>query len=164
MVVRGDIRRVVVRAEGGVEWTAAFADLDPAGFPMLWALTPYGDAVFNQRQVPRQPTHQNTSGPGQDGDDDANTKPEPATTDDTATPNQLPLQYGFRSRPGAAPTGAAPAALCHEYDPRWQCDPDAYGVSPQWSSAGVLRRQAGTIGQRTHDKGRRGGSRLDVTE
>ena len=52
MVVRGDLGNVVARAEGGVEWTAAFADLGPAGFPMLWALTPYGDAVFNQRQVP----------------------------------------------------------------------------------------------------------------
>jgi hypothetical protein len=52
MAVRGDNRNVVVSAEAGVEWTAGFADLDPAEFPMLWALTPYGDAVFNQRQVP----------------------------------------------------------------------------------------------------------------
>ena len=42
----------MARAEDGVEWTAAFADLDPADFPMLWALDPYGDAVFNHRQVP----------------------------------------------------------------------------------------------------------------
>ncbi|MFB7678293.1 hypothetical protein ACFC26_43560 [Kitasatospora purpeofusca] len=52
MAVRGDSGNVVARAEAGVEWTAGFGDLDPAEFPMLWALTPYGDAVFNQRQVP----------------------------------------------------------------------------------------------------------------
>ncbi len=52
LVVRGDSGRVVDRAQAGVEWTDAFAELDPAVFPMLWALTPYGDAVFNQRQVP----------------------------------------------------------------------------------------------------------------
>ncbi|MEU9138917.1 hypothetical protein AB0D33_23660 [Streptomyces sp. NPDC048404] len=47
-----------------MEWTAGFADLNPTAFPMLWALTPYGDAVFNQRQMPllpaeldRLPTH-----------------------------------------------------------------------------------------------------------
>ncbi|MFI9569223.1 hypothetical protein [Streptomyces rishiriensis] len=51
MVVRGDSGDVVARAEGGVKWTAAFADLNPVQFPMVWALTPYGDAVFNQRQV-----------------------------------------------------------------------------------------------------------------
>lgn len=42
----------MARARAGVEWTAAFATLDPKEFPMLWALTPYGDAVFNQRQMP----------------------------------------------------------------------------------------------------------------
>ncbi|MFF3107904.1 hypothetical protein ACFVSN_01860 [Kitasatospora sp. NPDC057904] len=52
MAVLGDSRKAVARAAGGVEWTPAFAELDPAEFPMLWALTPYGDAVFNQRQVP----------------------------------------------------------------------------------------------------------------
>jgi hypothetical protein len=52
MVVRGDSGGIVARAGTGLEWTAAFAELDPAEFPMLWALTPYGDAVFNQRQVP----------------------------------------------------------------------------------------------------------------
>ncbi|TWF90588.1 hypothetical protein FHX80_133 [Streptomyces brevispora] len=52
MSVRGDRGNVVARAQGGVEWTAAFADLDPGEFPMLWALDPYGDAVFNHRQVP----------------------------------------------------------------------------------------------------------------
>ncbi|AKJ15603.1 hypothetical protein ABB07_37735 [Streptomyces incarnatus] len=52
MAVRGDSGNVVASAKAGVKWTAGFADLDSAEFPMLWALTPYGDAVFNQRQVP----------------------------------------------------------------------------------------------------------------
>ncbi|MGW3450497.1 hypothetical protein [Streptomyces sp. NPDC001076] len=52
MAVRGDSGNLVASARAGVDWTAGFADLDPAEFPMLWALTPYGDAVFNQRQVP----------------------------------------------------------------------------------------------------------------
>lgn len=52
MEVCGDDGRVVARAAKGLEWTAAFAELDPAEFPMLWALTPYGDAVFNERQAP----------------------------------------------------------------------------------------------------------------
>ncbi|MEU6974057.1 hypothetical protein AB0A71_41350 [Kitasatospora aureofaciens] len=52
MQVRGDSRDVVAGAKAGVQWTSAFADLDPALFPMLSALTPYGDAVFNRRQVP----------------------------------------------------------------------------------------------------------------
>jgi hypothetical protein len=52
MQVRDDSGTVVARADGGVQWTAAFADLDLGGFPMLQALVPYGDAVFNHRQVP----------------------------------------------------------------------------------------------------------------
>ncbi|WP_232246717.1 hypothetical protein [Kitasatospora mediocidica] len=52
MAVRGDSGNVVARAKAGVDWMVGFADLDMAQFPMLWALTPYGDAVFNQRQVP----------------------------------------------------------------------------------------------------------------
>ncbi|WP_206337083.1 MULTISPECIES: hypothetical protein [Streptomyces] len=52
LAVRGDSGDIVARAKAGVEWTAAIADLDAAGFPMLCALTPYGDAVFNQRQMP----------------------------------------------------------------------------------------------------------------
>ncbi|MFB6632157.1 hypothetical protein ACFCWY_19885 [Streptomyces sp. NPDC056362] len=50
--VRGDNGDVVVRARAGIKWTDAFAGLDSVRFPMLWALNPYGDAVFNQRQVP----------------------------------------------------------------------------------------------------------------
>ncbi|WP_199826674.1 hypothetical protein [Streptomyces sp. WM4235] len=52
LAVRGDLGDVVARAEAGVEWTNAFAGLAPSEFPMLFALTPYGDAVFNQRQMP----------------------------------------------------------------------------------------------------------------
>jgi hypothetical protein len=52
MAVRDDSGNVVASAEAGVEWTTGFAELDSAEFPMLWALMPYGDAVFNQRQVP----------------------------------------------------------------------------------------------------------------
>ncbi|MER7929732.1 hypothetical protein ABTY96_42495 [Streptomyces sp. NPDC096057] len=52
MQVRGEHGDVVVRARAGVQWTSAFADLGSELFPMLWALIPYGDAVFNERQVP----------------------------------------------------------------------------------------------------------------
>ncbi|WP_241671988.1 hypothetical protein [Streptomyces sp. IB2014 016-6] len=51
MQVRGDSGDVIARAEGGVKWTSAFGDLNPGLFPMLWGLIPYGDAVFNHRQV-----------------------------------------------------------------------------------------------------------------
>ncbi|MFJ9774402.1 hypothetical protein ACIRVF_24730 [Kitasatospora sp. NPDC101157] len=50
--VRDDGGGVVARAGAGVQWTAAFAELDPTLFPMLFALTPCGDAVFNRRQLP----------------------------------------------------------------------------------------------------------------
>ncbi|MEU1171773.1 hypothetical protein [Streptomyces microflavus] len=50
MQVRGDSGEVIARA-GGVKWTSAFGDLDSGRFPMLWGLIPYGDAVFNHRQV-----------------------------------------------------------------------------------------------------------------
>ncbi|MER5978565.1 hypothetical protein ABT142_18915 [Streptomyces sp. NPDC001857] len=52
LVVRGDSGEAVARAEAGVEWTVGFPDLSATEFPMLWALTPYGHAVFNQRQIP----------------------------------------------------------------------------------------------------------------
>ena len=52
MQVRGDLGKLVVRARVGLEWTDLFPALDPVNFPMLWALSPYGDAVFNERQVP----------------------------------------------------------------------------------------------------------------
>ncbi len=52
MAVRGVSGNVVARAKAGVEWTADFANLDSASFPMLSALIPYGDAMFNERQIP----------------------------------------------------------------------------------------------------------------
>jgi hypothetical protein len=52
MAVRGDSGSVVARAKAGVEWTDHFANLDSASFPMLSALIPYGNAMFNQRQIP----------------------------------------------------------------------------------------------------------------
>lgn len=50
MQVRGDSADVIA-SEGGFEWTSAFGDLNPGLFPRLWGLIPYGDAVFNHRQV-----------------------------------------------------------------------------------------------------------------
>ncbi|GAA3863865.1 hypothetical protein ACFVIL_00600 [Streptomyces sp. NPDC127159] len=52
MQVRGDQGDLVASTRAGVEWTDALAELDPAAFPMLTALIPYGDAMFNHRQVP----------------------------------------------------------------------------------------------------------------
>jgi hypothetical protein len=52
MQVRGDLGKPIARAQVGLEWADLFPALDPLNFPMLWALTPYGDAVFNERQVP----------------------------------------------------------------------------------------------------------------
>ncbi|MCX4678955.1 hypothetical protein OG413_27205 [Streptomyces sp. NBC_01433] len=52
MQVRGDSGDVIARAEGGLRWTSAFGDLNLGLFPMLWGPIPYGDAVFNHRQVP----------------------------------------------------------------------------------------------------------------
>jgi hypothetical protein len=43
---------VVARAGCGLPWETALGGLDQAAFPMLGALDPYGDAVFNHRQIP----------------------------------------------------------------------------------------------------------------
>ena len=43
---------VVARAAYGLPWETALGGLDQAAFPMLGALDPYGDAVFNHRQIP----------------------------------------------------------------------------------------------------------------
>jgi hypothetical protein len=51
MEVRGEQGKLVAR-RGGLEWTDLFPALDPVNFPMLWGLSPYGDALFNERQVP----------------------------------------------------------------------------------------------------------------
>ncbi len=43
---------VVARAGCGLPWETTLGGLDQAAFPMLGALDPYGDAVFNDRQIP----------------------------------------------------------------------------------------------------------------
>jgi hypothetical protein len=43
---------VVARAACGLPWETALGGLDQAEFPMLAALDPYGDAVFNHQQIP----------------------------------------------------------------------------------------------------------------
>ena len=53
MQVRREVSgEVVARAAYGLSWATVLGDLDQAAFPMLGALDPYGDAVFNHRQVP----------------------------------------------------------------------------------------------------------------
>ena len=42
----------VERAACGLPWETALVGLDRAEFPLLGALDPYGDAVFNRQQVP----------------------------------------------------------------------------------------------------------------
>jgi hypothetical protein len=44
--------QVAARAACGLSWETALGDLDQAAFPLLGALDPYGDAVFNRRQIP----------------------------------------------------------------------------------------------------------------
>jgi hypothetical protein len=44
--------QVVARAACGLAWETMLGDLDQAAFPLLGALDPYGDAVFNGRQIP----------------------------------------------------------------------------------------------------------------
>lgn len=43
---------VVARSASGLPWETALDGLDQAAFPMLGALDPYEDAVFNRRQIP----------------------------------------------------------------------------------------------------------------
>ena len=43
---------VVARAACGLPWEKALRNLEPAAFPLLGAVVPYGDAVFNHRQIP----------------------------------------------------------------------------------------------------------------
>ena len=43
---------VVARAACGLAWETVVGDLDQAAFPLLCVLDPYGDAVFNGRQIP----------------------------------------------------------------------------------------------------------------
>jgi hypothetical protein len=44
--------KVVARAACGLPSETALGSLDQAAFPTLGALDPYGDAVFNHRQIP----------------------------------------------------------------------------------------------------------------
>lgn len=44
--------KTVARARCGLPWEITLAGLDQAAFPLLGALDPYGDAVFDQRQIP----------------------------------------------------------------------------------------------------------------
>ncbi|APU38437.1 hypothetical protein [Streptomyces sp. TN58] len=49
--VRGESGTIEARAKHGVLWGPELAGLDQAVFPMLGHLLPYGDTVFNHRQV-----------------------------------------------------------------------------------------------------------------
>lgn len=56
-VIQIQVRRevcgqVVARAACGLAWETTLGDLDQAASPLLGALNPYGDAVFNRRQIP----------------------------------------------------------------------------------------------------------------
>lgn len=53
MQVRHELSgEVVARAACGLAWHTTLGDLDQSAFPLLGALDPYGDAVFNRRQIP----------------------------------------------------------------------------------------------------------------
>ncbi|WP_164990865.1 hypothetical protein [Streptomyces sp. GZWMJZ-114] len=43
---------VLARAGCGLSWETTLGDLDRTAFPLLGALDPHGDAVFNHRQIP----------------------------------------------------------------------------------------------------------------
>ncbi|MFC0540169.1 hypothetical protein [Kutzneria chonburiensis] len=42
---------VVARAAAGIAWDTTLGDLDRATFPLVGALIPYGDTVFNHLQA-----------------------------------------------------------------------------------------------------------------
>ncbi|MFF4693924.1 hypothetical protein [Streptomyces sp. NPDC001307] len=52
MQVRSERGDVLARASCGLPWFEMLASVDRAEFPMLGGLDPYGDAIFNGRQVP----------------------------------------------------------------------------------------------------------------
>lgn len=53
MQVRRELNgQVVARASCSIAWEKMLSDLDRAAFPLLGGLDPYGDAVFNGRQIP----------------------------------------------------------------------------------------------------------------
>jgi hypothetical protein len=41
----------MARSEHGLPWSSALASLDQAEFPMFGHLIPYGDTIFNHRQI-----------------------------------------------------------------------------------------------------------------
>ncbi|MET8695439.1 hypothetical protein ACFTT0_05955 [Streptomyces bauhiniae] len=49
--VRGEDGSIKARARHGLAWGPELAGLDQSSFPMLGHLLPYGDTVFNSRQV-----------------------------------------------------------------------------------------------------------------
>ncbi|WP_026411607.1 hypothetical protein [Actinomadura oligospora] len=49
--VRGDRPDVLASSEHGLPWCDVLADLDRAQFPMFGHLIPYGDTIFNHRQI-----------------------------------------------------------------------------------------------------------------
>ena len=51
MQVRQELRGPVV-ARAACAWETVLGDRDQAAFPLLCALDPYGDAVFNRGQIP----------------------------------------------------------------------------------------------------------------
>jgi hypothetical protein len=52
--VRRELRgEVLARAAGDLlPWEITLSQLDQTSFPLLGAVDPYGDAVFNRRQIP----------------------------------------------------------------------------------------------------------------
>jgi hypothetical protein len=52
MKVRDElIGEVVAQAASGLAWHTKLGDIDQAAFPLLGALDPHDDAVFNHRQI-----------------------------------------------------------------------------------------------------------------
>ncbi|MGI5290145.1 hypothetical protein ACQEVF_43340 [Nonomuraea polychroma] len=49
--IRGDGPEVMASTEHGLPWSDALANLDRAQFPMFGHLIPYGDTIFNHRQI-----------------------------------------------------------------------------------------------------------------
>ncbi|MFL6054034.1 MAG: hypothetical protein ACJ72W_14120 [Actinoallomurus sp.] len=49
--VRGDGPGVLARSKHGLAWSEELTNLDRARFPMFGHLLPYGDTIFNARQI-----------------------------------------------------------------------------------------------------------------
>jgi hypothetical protein len=52
MQVSGDQGKAVATAACGLRWGTTVRHLDRAAFPLLGALDPYRDAVFDHRRIP----------------------------------------------------------------------------------------------------------------